>query len=102
MFDQVSHFIQTDAAQSSDYGSQVSSGRTDTAVLPPTHLRGTDLTLNCDVMLVGDICITASHVVGRGLRNKGWGAAEQSFPHEASFLTFVPLLQFPPFLFVLT
>ena len=64
-----------------------SSGRT--AVLPPTHLRGTDLTFNCDVMLVGDICITASHVVGRGLRNKGWGAAEQSFPHEASFLTFV-------------
>jgi hypothetical protein len=38
---------------------------------PSVHLRGTDLTLNCDVALSGDICVTATHVVGRGLRNKG-------------------------------
>jgi hypothetical protein len=38
---------------------------------PQMHLRGTDLMFNCDTVLSGDICFTASHVVGRGLRNKG-------------------------------
>ena len=42
-----------------------------TACPPHMHLRGTDLMFNCDTVLSGDICFTASHVVGRGLRNKG-------------------------------
>ena len=67
-----------------------------TATPPPMHVRGTDLTLTCDVVLTGDICVTASHVVGRGLRNKG-NAGKCHVAHEYSY---VRRLQFRPFLCV--
>jgi hypothetical protein len=60
------------AASSAEADSMQRGGASGYAASPPSlHLRGTDLTLNCDVVLAGDICVTVTHVVGRGLRNKG-------------------------------
>jgi hypothetical protein len=60
------------AASTTEADSVQRGGASSHAASPPSvHLRGTDHTLNCDVVLAGDICITVTHVVGRGLRNKG-------------------------------